>query len=118
MANEIKVAYASGRTLYFVVLNAAGQAYNGSAFEALSAANWANYRLAMTEAAAGTGVYLGNFPAAAAGRYAVVACCQVGASAAPGDPRVRAGDFDWTGSAEATDASPTNMTVDMTEIRG
>lgn len=49
MAGIIDLGGQSGRTIYFVIRNTAGQVWNGAAFEAFNASNWANYDVAATE---------------------------------------------------------------------
>lgn len=98
MANELRAYLTPGKTLYAVLLNATGQARNGSAFETLAGANWTNYDIALTEAVAG--VYLGNMPNVAAGSYSYVVYEQAGATAAVTDALRGLGSLDWDGSAE------------------
>lgn len=103
MANEIKfpARALTGETLYAVVLNSAGAAYNGSTFETLEADNWATYDIALTESDS-LGIWLGTFPAVAAGLYAIQIYQQAGASPATSDEQVGVGTLDWSGSAEST----------------
>lgn len=64
MANEIKVRYAiSGRDIYAVVINAAGQIWNTGivAFETIEADNWDDYTIDMNEQDA-TQIYYGDEP--------------------------------------------------------
>src|SRR5579859_4899644 len=65
MANELQAQYTSGKTLYAVLLNLAGQALNSNtpAWEALNATNWTStkYCHALTEGST-TGIYLANLP--------------------------------------------------------
>jgi hypothetical protein len=106
MAGELKTQFASGATVYAVVLNAAGQAWRRdvSVFELPTAANWADYAVTMTEQST-TGVYEGNFPTAitTAGVYPVLFRQQSGGSPAATDQNngLLGGLFYWTGAAEA-----------------
>lgn len=103
MASELKhvdPGY-TGSTLYAVLLNSAGQAYNGSTFEALTALNWATYDIALTEQAS-LGVFLGDMPAVAAGLYTVLIYDRAGATPATSDEQVGVGTLDWSGTAERT----------------
>jgi hypothetical protein len=103
MANEIKTAYTSGKALYAVVLSSGAQAWNtsSSAFEAIAAADWTHYGVALAELSA-CGVYAGSFPTAitASGIYNVIVYCKAGSTAAPTDTVVGGGQIDWNGSAE------------------
>lgn len=101
MANEIKFSARglTGATLYAVVLNSAGQAYNGSTFEALNASNWATYDIALSEQAS-LGIWLGTFPVVAAGLYGITIYQQAGGSPAMSDVQVGGGAMDWTGARE------------------
>lgn len=63
MAAELHVATPMTGTLYFILLNPAGQAWNGSAFETIAAANWGNYDIPLTQQD-GTQIWLGDVPAA------------------------------------------------------
>lgn len=101
MANEIQVSFQAGRTVYFLIRNAAGQVWNGSTFETYATANYTTYDVAGSEQGTASAFYVGTFPATiAAGKYAVVAKSQVGAAPAEGDPTVGYGDVYWDGSAE------------------
>lgn len=63
MAKELQSPrYVTGRTVYAVIRNAAGQAWNGAAFEAVDAANWATYDVACPELST-TGYYAADRPA-------------------------------------------------------
>lgn len=99
MANELTIAYPTGNTLYTILLDAVGQAWNGSAFEAPVDANWATYDIALAEAE-NTGLYRGDMPAADAGAYSFDVRLQAGGSPATGDISVAVGLIQWDGSAE------------------
>jgi len=104
MAGEIQLPYGtSGATLYAVVRNSAGQLWNGSAFEAYTAANWTTYAVTMTEQGA-SGFYVGNFPVTVKGVYNVEARQRAGGSPAVTDPPVGGGSVQWNGSALVIDA--------------
>lgn len=109
---------ATGLTLYAVLLDAAGEAWNGSAFETPSAANWSDYALAMAEADT-TGVYRGDMPGVAAGVYSFLVYRQVGGAAAVGDPCIGAGSIRWTGTAEegVPDVDLSEVLADLAAIR-
>ena len=97
---KIQIAYdTSGATLYAVVRNADGEVWNGSAFEAYATANLGTYDLPMAEQGTASGYYTADFPAAAAGIYAVSVYEQAGASPAEGDALLTGGAIDWAGAA-------------------
>lgn len=103
MASELKhvdPGY-TGSTLYAVLLDSSGQAYNGSTFEALTALNWATYDIALTEQAS-LGVFLGDMPAVAAGLYTVLIYDRAGGTPATTDEHIGTGSMDWSGTAERT----------------
>jgi hypothetical protein len=104
MANEVRISYAAGSTLYFRVYDSTGQVWNTSgtpAFEAWSAGNVTDYDTAMTDKSSGE--YTGSFPSAASGTFYVIAFLQDGGSPAIGDVAVSSiSAIRWTGSAETT----------------
>ena len=113
MAGEIQLDYGeSGKTLYALILNASGQIWNGSTFEAINAANWATYAIAMAEQST-TGIYTANFPAVAAGSYGVTMRLRVGVSPATTDQVVATvnSPAHWDGSAEILPASRAEYTA-------
>lgn len=88
----------TGLNLYFQVVDGSGQVWNGAAFEAYAAGNWANYDVAFTEQGA-SGRYIGTFPAAiAAGSYAWSAFIRAGVSPVESDSPVASNNVDWDGS--------------------
>jgi hypothetical protein len=101
MANELSVNYPGGNTLYAVLLNSVGQAYNtsGATFEAPVNANWTNYDIALTEAE-NTEFYIGTMPIVAAGVYYFNVRKQAGGSPAITDIGVATGQMQWNGTAE------------------
>lgn len=100
--NELQAVSSSGLTLYGVLLDATGQAWNGSAFETLAGANWTDYALPLTEAAAG--IYLATMPAVAAGAYSYIVYEQVGATPATTDKLRGGGSLLWDGANVALPA--------------
>jgi hypothetical protein len=99
MANEIQLAYGTtGRTLYAVVRTTVGTVWNGAAFVAFNAPDWADYDVAMTEQGA-SGYYTGTFPVVAAGTYNVEVRDRSGDSPAVTDPVAGGGDVNWNGTA-------------------
>jgi hypothetical protein len=106
MASELKTQFASGQTVYAVVLNGAGRAWrtDSSVFELPTAGEWADYAVTMTEQST-TGVYEGSFPTAitAAGAYPILFRQQSGGSPAATDQNsgMLGGLVFWTGAAEA-----------------
>lgn len=64
MASEISWRDAStGITAYCTIRSSARTMWNGSALEALTVANWANYDVALTETPASSYFYVGDWPA-------------------------------------------------------
>jgi len=100
MAGELKASYITGRTIYFVLRDNTGQVWNGSAFEAYSAGNFATYDIAAVEQGA-SGFYVGTMPVVSAGTYNVEARSQAGGSPAQSDLSLGAGAIEWDGTAEA-----------------
>lgn len=109
MANELIINYPSSSTLYALLFDSTGNAWNGSAFAAPGSANWLDYDIAMSEIA-GTGIYRASMPAAAAGSYGWVVRKQAGGSPAVSDIAVGSGEIEWDGTAEIMPASTTNIT--------
>ena len=103
MANEINIRHsATGVVLYAVVLNEAGQYWNGSVFGTLVVANWGDYDIPLTETPASSYHYFEDFPAAAAaGKYRILFFQRATGSPLISDPIVGISElFAWTGSAE------------------
>lgn len=98
-----KVTFNYGTTgltnIYIVFTAEAGTIWNGSALEAILAANWATYDIAMTEAST-TGIYQATIPALPAGVYGVTAYLQAGGSPATTDTPLGSSQLVWDGSAE------------------
>jgi len=103
MAGELLTHYDSGATLYAIVIDEAGRAWNtvGSALESVATANWADYELPLVEQDS-SGLYLGDFPSGilAGGQYRTVVYEQSGGSPAATDPAVAAGSVHWDGTTE------------------
>lgn len=106
MANELRGVSTSGNTLYARIMNPAGLWWNGSAFEAYSAGNYATYDVALTEQGS-SGVYVGTFPAGitTAGTYEYYVYIQSGGSPAESDVLASTGRVDWTGTASSVAAA-------------
>lgn len=101
MSNEIVFPHsAAAADLYAVILSNIGQAYNGTSFENITDANWGNYDIPLTEGGTASQIYLGTFPAVAAGVYTIFVYEQAGGSPAVGDELLGAGKVDWSGTAE------------------
>lgn len=101
MAGELQCDHDTGKTVYFLVRNSAGQIWNGAAFVAYVAGNIATYDIAAAEQGA-SGYYVANMPTVAQGTYSVVAREQAGGDAAESDRTVGTGSIEWTGTAIAT----------------
>jgi hypothetical protein len=97
MANEINYRhYATGRTLYGVVFNAAKAVWNG-AYVTLVAGNWATYAISLAENPAGSYRYLMDIPdAALAAHNSVQVYEQAGGSPAITDTLVGLEGVSWT----------------------
>lgn len=113
MAGELQADVTTGQTVYFLVRSATGTIWNGSSLEAYATANLATYAVTGTEQGTGSGLYVGNMPAAAAGVYNIVAKVRAGASPAESDVTVGVGEIEWDGSAVAglgvSEAEPTGV---------
>ena len=83
MAGELQAQFATGATLYAVLLSAAGAVWNGSTFDATpTVGEWTTYAVAMAEDGA-TGCYRGDLPGGAgSGRFCYRIYKQAGGSAA------------------------------------
>ena len=110
MSKEMVIIQPTGRTVYAVIANAAGQIWNTAgtpAFEAITAANWTDYDVALVEQSSTSGIYDGDFPTGINTRGDFTFTCyrRIGASPATTDPVVGVGVVVWTGSALVTDAN-------------
>jgi hypothetical protein len=114
VANELKTRYPAGATLYAHVVRADGQVWNGSAFEAPAAANWATYAVTVTEQST-TGYYYGTMPAVAAGLYDVFFLLRAGGSPATTDALVGQAGLNWNGSADSAAVADASGRVDVTQ---
>lgn len=112
MSGELQAQAATGANVYAIILNASGQAWYTvtPAFEAINAAHWTSYAITLTEAA-GTGLYVGNFPTAIVtfGQYSALVYQRAGSSPADTDTLVAAGLVNWSGTA-ALNPTGTNST--------
>ena len=97
MANEIQAYIGTGKTIYAILLNTAGQVWNGAAFVAIAALDWDDYDIPMTEDEAG--IYYANMPAASAGVYSYVVYEKAGANPATTDGKLGVGSMQWDGTA-------------------
>lgn len=95
--NEIRAYYASGSTLYAVLRNATGQAFDtvGNAFEAWNVMT--DYDIVLTDC--NGGMYTGTFDAdTPAGLYTIMVYKQMGANPADSDPPIQFEEGYWTGT--------------------
>lgn len=109
-SNEIQAAGTPNKTCYAIVIAASGaspgQFYNAltTSFEAFNAADWVatKYPIATSEVGGAntTGLYFGNLPALAAGRYSVLVYQEAiaGTVSLTFDTRIASGNIDWTGT--------------------
>ena len=118
-AGEIKATDTASRTLYAVIENASGQAWNGTAFATYADASWTTYAVSVPEQ--GTSQqYVGSMPAGitTAARYSVIIYERQGASPAVTDPVVGQGILDWTGTALASEGVNTNTLTTVNTTTG
>jgi hypothetical protein len=100
MASELKVnGVTTGSTVYAVIENEGGLLWNGTTFETFSAANWATYKVALTEQA-GTGRFRANFPTAikTPGVYDIQYRIQTGGSPVVADTNISSFKLEWDGA--------------------
>ena len=99
MSSEIQVSYSASKTVYFLVRNATGSIWNGSAFTSYVSGDYTDYDIAMTEQGTASGFYAGNFPSTISpGVYSIVAKNQESGTPAQTDPTVAVGDYQWNGT--------------------
>jgi hypothetical protein len=97
---DYTVSYQSGLTIYSLVFDPSGNAWNGSAFVDRSA-NWALCSMPMTDDGAGT--YSGSMPASlASGTYLVQSYLQITATPLETDNIVGTGNVEWQNSASSS----------------
>lgn len=113
MSKEITLAYDSGQTVFFLIVESStGRFYEGAGFENYATANFADYAIAAIEQGAASGIYQGDFPAVAAGSYGVIAYVQNDDDPAESDPQIGVGSIEWDGtSVAATADDPTGVTT-------
>lgn len=106
MANEIDKRWgdtglASGVLYVQIRQPVSRQVWNGTAFEAFTVANVADYDVALAESAAGSYLYRGTFPAGITtfGEYLLEYFLREGASPAVSDPFLGDEPFWWSGAA-------------------
>lgn len=110
MSGVIRGASITGLTIYVHIVDVSGQRWNGTAFEAYNAADYALYSIATTEQGS-SGVFTATFPALIeAGLYNLFFYRQLGASPAEGDSIAGTAQMNWDGTDEIEDASPDNTT--------
>jgi len=115
MANELQAFLPTGKTLYAVLLNAIGQVWDGTQFEAIAAGTWTDNDIPLTEVTAG--LYLANMPTVVAGGYSYIVYEQAGASPAVTDALVGMGSIDWNGIA-VLPLSALALEATLTAIKG
>ena len=114
MANELlHINRFTGRDLAAVISNAAGQYWNGSAFETLAVANFHNYAITMTESPTASYRYLASMPAGitAAGLYGVKVYNRNSGTLTVSCELVAEGSIYWNGTAEVLPATATALAV-------
>lgn len=100
---EVQISFEVGRTIEFLVRDAAGRPWStsggGGGFEAYQTANYADYVIGMTEQGVASSFYVGNFPGTIpAGIYGVVAKVRGGGSPVETDRTVGSDNVNWDGS--------------------
>lgn len=105
MAQEIKLPWLPGKTVYFLVRDSVGQVYNGSSFVPYVTADLATYAVASSEQGVASAFYTASFPAVPSGLYDVVGYERVGGSPSENDIYAGGGEMQWDGTAPATLAS-------------
>ena len=111
MADEIVAPFDKGSTLYARVFNSTGQVWNTSgtpAFEDWADGNVTDYDISLADKSSGQ--YIGDFPAAAAGRYKVNSYLQAGANPAIDDTVTHEGEMLWDGTSEIFKADEDDIT--------
>ncbi len=100
MSKEIQAQYPTGANIYAVVLNPGGQAWNGSAFETPTLANWSTYAITLAEQST-TGLYQGDFPIliTTAGWYSYLGYLRATGSPLSTDTVIWSDKISWNGSA-------------------
>lgn len=117
MSRELIVVNGTtGLNIYALIRNQSGNYWNGSTFEAFTAANYANYTISCSEEGS-TGIYVGNFPTAITtfDEYIIVYFSRAGGSPANGDPVVGTGVVVWTGSASVASSTPATLAALVAE---
>lgn len=104
MSGELRIASATGATVYANILNASSQRWNGSTFETYVSANYDTYDIVTVEQGS-SGVYVGDFPTgiSSAGDYSVIYYLQENASPTEGDQVVGTGTISWDGDSLSAD---------------
>jgi hypothetical protein len=102
MANEVRICYASGQTLYFIIRRDDGHVWDtaGNAFE-----DWnvmTDYDIPMTDETGS--FYQGDFDTdVTAGRYTVQIFLQTGGGPVDADPMLGSTEIYWNGTAEVSE---------------
>lgn len=118
MAAEIQADYLSGKVVYFLLRNATGSVWNGSAFVAYATVDYTNYDIAATEQGTASGYYTADMPSVVAGVYYVVAKERIGGSPAESDITVGTGTIQWSGSAVTADTDTFQAKVGLIDDDG
>jgi hypothetical protein len=109
MAGEIQVAALPNRSIYVLVLDPIGRAWNRNSgqFEEVLQTKWVQYAIGTVEEGGETGVYLADMPPAGPAMYGVVAYEMMGAAPAPTDgPIGSPGRLVWDGAREIIPRPP------------
>jgi len=104
MANELKIAYESGLTLYAIIRNSSGQVWypTGQAFEDWGGGagrDMSDYAISLTDKSGS--FYIGDFDSnIGAGRYILQAFVQAGDTPSDDDNCIGSAEITWNGSSE------------------
>lgn len=102
MAGELKLSYATGKTVYCMLLNATGQFANNTsmAFETYVTANVSLYAVSLANLGSASSIYEGNFPTwIPSGVYDIIGKQQLTGTPLETDPTIAVEDgFGWTGT--------------------
>lgn len=114
MANEIRIIFPSGNTLYAFAKNRSGQIWYDGAFEDYGTSSRTANDYAVTMVDKSGNFYVGDFPEdISVGDYITQINLQAGASPADSDNPVGGDDISWTGIAEEVAAVAEVGAVDI-----
>ncbi len=94
MAKELNIVAPTGSTVYALLVNAAGNLYNGTGVEPYNESSYGNYDIPMTEEGT-SGIFTADFPSvlSAGSDFLIVYKLQAGGSPDPSDTNIGAGSY-------------------------